>query len=63
MKLFNPFFIFVQKVMNNQIRKILALNEIGSVNQLLQKFDPKLGTNEGIGKYSYLTVESDTPKP
>jgi hypothetical protein len=49
--------------MNNQIRKILALNEIGSVNQLLQKFDPKLGTNEGIGKYSYLTVESDTPKP
>jgi hypothetical protein len=49
--------------MNNQIRKILALNEIGSVNGLLQKFDPKLGTNEGIGKYSYPTVESDTPKP
>jgi hypothetical protein len=49
--------------MNNQIRKILALNEIGSVNGLLQKFDPKLGTNERIGKYSYLIVESDTPKP
>jgi hypothetical protein len=49
--------------MNNQIRKILALNEIGSVNALLQKLDPKLGTNEGIGKYSYITLESDTPKP
>jgi hypothetical protein len=49
--------------MINQICKILVSNEIGSVNGLLQKFDPKLGTNEGIGKYSYLTVESDTPKP
>ncbi|MDR0831400.1 MAG: hypothetical protein LBM99_00710, partial [Bacillales bacterium] len=49
--------------MLNQIHKILALNEVGSVNQLLQKFDPKLGINEGIGKYSYLTVESTTPKP
>jgi hypothetical protein len=30
---------------------------------LLQKFDPKLGVNEGIGKYSYLSVESTSPKP
>jgi hypothetical protein len=35
----------------------------GSSSQFLQKFDPRLGTNEGIGKYSYLTNESDTPKP
>jgi hypothetical protein len=49
--------------MLNNLHKILALNEIGSVNQLLQKFDPKLGVSEGIGKYSYLSVESTTPKP
>jgi hypothetical protein len=49
--------------MNNQVRKLLALTEFGSVNQILANFDPKLGTNEGIGKYSYFTVESDTPKP
>jgi hypothetical protein len=49
--------------MQNQIAKILALNEIGSVNQILQKFDPKLGTNEGIGKYSYLAIDSPTGKP
>jgi hypothetical protein len=49
--------------MQNNLHKILALNEVGSVNQLLQKFDPKLGVNEGIGKYSYLSVESTSPKP
>jgi hypothetical protein len=49
--------------MLNTMQKILALNEIGSVNQLLQKFDPKIGINEGIGKYSYLDVESTSPKP
>jgi hypothetical protein len=49
--------------MLNNLNKILVLNEIGSVNQLLQKYDPKLGINEGIGKYSYLSVESTSPKP
>ncbi|GHU18849.1 hypothetical protein FACS189472_07770 [Alphaproteobacteria bacterium] len=49
--------------MQNNLHKILALNEIGSVNELLQKFDPKLGVVEGIGKYSYLSVESTSPKP
>jgi hypothetical protein len=49
--------------MQNQLTKILALNEVGSVNHLLQKFDPRLGANEGIGKYSYLSVESPTGKP
>ncbi|GHU24399.1 hypothetical protein FACS189472_17380 [Alphaproteobacteria bacterium] len=49
--------------MQNNLHKILALNEVGSVNQLLQKFDPKLGVVEGIGKYSYLSVESTSPKP
>jgi hypothetical protein len=49
--------------MYNVVRKLLVLSEIGSVNQLLAKFDPKLGTNEGIGRYSYLTVESDISKP
>ncbi|GHU18474.1 hypothetical protein FACS189472_06850 [Alphaproteobacteria bacterium] len=45
------------------MHKILALNEVGSVNQLLQKFDPKLDVVEGFGKYSYLSVESTSPKP
>ncbi|GHU19232.1 hypothetical protein FACS189472_08720 [Alphaproteobacteria bacterium] len=49
--------------MQNNLHKILTLNEVGSVNQLLQKFDPKLGVSEGIGKYSYLSVESTSPKP
>jgi hypothetical protein len=49
--------------MQNNLQKILALNEVGSVNQLLQKFDPKVGVIEGIGKYSYLSVESTSPKP
>ncbi|GHU19202.1 hypothetical protein FACS189472_08640 [Alphaproteobacteria bacterium] len=49
--------------MLNQIQKILAVNEIGSVNQILQKSDPRAGVVEGIGKYSYLTCESTTPKP
>jgi hypothetical protein len=49
--------------MQNNIHKILALNEVGSVNHLLQKFDPTLGVNEGVGKYSYLSVESTSPKP
>jgi hypothetical protein len=48
--------------MNNQTRKIFALNEIRSVNELLQKFDLKLGTSKRVGKYSYLAVGSYTPK-
>ncbi|GHU18103.1 hypothetical protein FACS189472_05940 [Alphaproteobacteria bacterium] len=33
------------------------------MNQLLQNFDAKIGINEGIGKYSYLSVESTSSKP
>ncbi|GHU23816.1 hypothetical protein FACS189472_16790 [Alphaproteobacteria bacterium] len=49
--------------MQNYAAKFLALNEVGTVNSILQKFDPKLGIQEGIGKYSYLSVESTSPKP
>ncbi|GHU21078.1 hypothetical protein FACS189472_13460 [Alphaproteobacteria bacterium] len=49
--------------MLNQVQKILALNEVGSVNEILRKCDPKLGMNEGIGKYDYLTVESPSARP
>jgi hypothetical protein len=49
--------------MLNQINKILALNEVGSVMNILQKFDPAYGVNEGIGKYSYLSIDSPTGKP
>jgi hypothetical protein len=49
--------------MNNQIQKILSLNKYGSVMGLLQKFDPKLGVVEGVGKYKYLSVVSSTSKP
>jgi hypothetical protein len=49
--------------MINSVSKILTLNEIGSVNQILQKNDPKLGIRESVGQYSYLYVESTTPKP
>jgi hypothetical protein len=49
--------------MLHSVNKILTLNEVGSVNQILQKNDPKLGIREGVGQYSYLYVESTTPKP
>ena len=47
----------------SQLAKILAVNEVGTVNGLFQKFDPKLGINKKIRKYIYLTVEYKTQKP
>jgi hypothetical protein len=49
--------------MLHSVNKILCLNEVGSVNQIVQKNNPKIGLREGIGQYSYLYVESTTPKP
>jgi hypothetical protein len=49
--------------MLKSVSKILTLDDIGSLNQILQKSDPKLGIREGVVKYNYLYVESTTPRP
>jgi hypothetical protein len=49
--------------MNSSFRKILALNEVGSVSKILQQYDPKIGLNEGDGKYLIKAIPSPTQKP
>jgi hypothetical protein len=49
--------------MNSSFRKILALNEVGSVSKILQQYDPKIGLNEGSGKYLIKAIPSPTQKP
>jgi hypothetical protein len=49
--------------MNNNTRKLLAIAKMGSVNDVLQKFNPQISLNEGNGKYQVIEVESPSSLP
>jgi hypothetical protein len=49
--------------MNSNLRKIQALNAVGSVDTILSQFDPKVSTQEGDNKYMIKQVPSPTQKP
>jgi hypothetical protein len=49
--------------MDSAIRKMLAIDRVGSVKDVLSKFNPKVTQNEGSHDYITKTIDSPTPKP
>jgi hypothetical protein len=49
--------------MLNQLKKIRAVNQLGTVNSILSKFNPKIALNETSGAYMSKSVDSPTQRP
>jgi hypothetical protein len=49
--------------MNANMKKMLGLNAIGSVEAAFEQFNPKIAINEGDNKYLIKTIPSPTQKP
>jgi hypothetical protein len=49
--------------MNSSFRKVIAINEVGSVDTILKKFRPTVGMNEGAHKSLSKTIKSISQMP
>jgi hypothetical protein len=49
--------------MNSSFRKLIAINQVGSVDSILKSFRPKVGMNEGSGEALSKTIKSLSQMP